>query len=135
MPKPPVSDAVSELLAAPNKAVMTTPRPNGQPILVATWYLWQDGRVLLNMDRRRKRVARLAEDPRVSMLVLAEPDWSTYVSLQGRVVKTYDDVDMSDINRIAVHYGEDGFAGTPESRRVSFLVEIDRWFGWGAVRS
>jgi len=134
MPKPPVSDAVSDLLGRPHKAVMATADANGQPILVATWYLWEDGRVLLNMDKRRKRVARLAEDPRVSLLVLAD-DWDTYVSLQGRVVKTYDDLDMSDINRIAVHYGEDGFAGTPESRRVSFLVEVERWFGWGAVRS
>lgn len=134
MPKPPVSDVVSDLLARPNEAVMATTHANGQPILVATWYLWEDGRILLNMDKRRKRVARLAEDPRLGLLVLGE-DWGTYASLQGRVVKTYDDLDMRDINRIAIHYGEDGFAGTPESRRVSFLVEVDRWFGWGAARS
>src|SRR4051812_47381722 len=135
MPKPPVPNSVSDLLAAPNKAVMATVSPAGESILVATWYLWENGRILLNMYQDRKRVARLAEDPRVSLLVLADEDWTTYVSLRGRVTETYGDAECRDINRISMHYDGVPFDVAPGRARVSFLVDIDRWFGWGAARS
>jgi PPOX class probable F420-dependent enzyme len=135
MPKPPVPNAVDRLLAGPNKAVMATVGPTGDPLLVATWYLWEHGRILLNMYKDRKRVARLAEDPRVSLLVLADEDWTTYVSLRGRVTETYDDVDCRDINRISMHYDGMPFDVAPGRGRVSFLVDVDRWFGWGEVAS
>jgi PPOX class probable F420-dependent enzyme len=134
MPKPPVSDAVSKLLAEPSKAVMATSGTDGRPVLVATWYLWENGRILLNMYKDRKRAARLAQDPQVSLLVLSDADWTTYVSLRGRVVESYDDVDARDINRISLHYDGVPFAVAPGRERVSFLVEIDRWFGWGDLR-
>jgi PPOX class probable F420-dependent enzyme len=134
MPKPPVSDAVSKLLAEPSKAVMATSGPDGRPVLVATWYLWENDRILLNMYKDRKRVARLAEDPQVSLLVFSEADWTTYVSLRGRVVESYDDVDARDINRISFHYDGVPFDVAPGRGRVSFLVEVESWFGWGAVR-
>ena len=133
MPKPPVTDAVDELLARPNKAVMATVGATGQPILVATWYLWENGHILLNMYKDRKRVTRLVEDPRVSLLVLADEDWTTYVSLRGRVSGTYDDVEFGDIHRISMHYDGVPFHVAPGRERISFLVEVERWFGWGAV--
>jgi hypothetical protein len=46
LPKPPLPDQVRELLAKPNPSVITTVRPDGQPVSVATWYLWEDGRFL-----------------------------------------------------------------------------------------
>ena len=104
MPKPPVPDSVSAILATPNPAVMATIRSDGQPIMVACWYLWESGRILLNMDKRRKRVARLAVDPRLSLAALDADDWTTYVSLQGRVVESFDDVDGRDIDRLSMHY-------------------------------
>jgi PPOX class probable F420-dependent enzyme len=135
MPMPPVPDSIGEFLAKPNPAAMATVRADGQPILVATWYLWEEGRILLNMDRTRRRVARLAEDPRVSLIVLAEDDWSTYVSLQGQVTETRDDADLTDITRLAMHHSGQPFPVPPGHERVSFLVDVDRWHGWGALRS
>ena len=71
MPKPPVPDVVSEFLSKPNPAVIATVRPDGQPVSVATWYLWDDGRVLVNMDNARKRVEYLRKDPRASITILS----------------------------------------------------------------
>jgi PPOX class probable F420-dependent enzyme len=121
-------------LAKPNPAVMATVRPDGQPITVATWYLWEDGRILLNMDRRRKRVARLAVDPRVTLTVLDAEDWTTYVGLIGRVSDSFDDLDRRDIDRLSMHYDGVPF-GTRDTERVTFLVDVDRWYGWGAVQT
>ena len=42
--------------------------------------------MLVNMDAGRKRLAHLRADPRVSLTVMDLADWSSHVSLQGRVV-------------------------------------------------
>ncbi|WP_116950677.1 TIGR03618 family F420-dependent PPOX class oxidoreductase [Jiangella endophytica] len=133
MPKAPLPDDVSAFLARPNPAVMATIGPGG-PVSVATWYLWEDGRVLVNLDESRKRLEHLAADPRVSLTALADGDWYTHVSLQGRVVDVHDDVDLADIDRLARHY-----TGGPYRRRdrgrVSVWIEVDRWHGWGRMEN
>jgi len=83
MPKPPLPAKLDELLAKPNPAVMATLKANGDPVSVATWYLWQDGRVLLNLDGERKRLEHLRNDPRVALTVLDEAGWDAHVSLQA----------------------------------------------------
>ena len=60
----PLPDDVRDLLAKPNPAVITTLRPDGQPVSVATWYLLEPDRsrgdrILVNMDEARKRLAHL----------------------------------------------------------------------------
>lgn len=132
MPKGPMPAAVAELLAQPNPAVMASARPDGQTVSVATWYLVENGRILINMDAARKRIAYLKEDPRVSLTALKEGDWGTHVSVQGKIVEWVDDPELADIDRLSQHYGAGNY---PERRRprVSAWIEIDRWHGWGRV--
>jgi PPOX class probable F420-dependent enzyme len=132
MPKPPLPDDVTALLRKPNLAVIASVRPDGQPVSVPTWYLFEDGRVLVNMDEGRRRLDYLRSDPRVSLSVIDAEDWITHVSLQGRMVELVDDPALVDIDRLAQHY-----LGKPyhnrERGRVSGWIEIDRWHGWGAL--
>jgi PPOX class probable F420-dependent enzyme len=132
MPKAPVPAKVAEFLAHPNPAVICIVRPDGQPISVATWYVWEDGRILVNMDGGRKRLQYMHADSRVSLTVLKEGDWYAHVSVQGRVASLEDDPDMADIDRIASHY-----TGAPyrvrDQRRVSAWIEIDHWHAWGSA--
>ena len=132
MPASPLPDDVLELLSRPNPAVITTLRPDGQPVSVATWYLVDGDRILVNMDEGRKRLEYLRADPRVSLTALKDGDWYTHVSVQGRVVEMKDDTDLADIDRLSLHYG-----GWPypqrDRRRVSAWIVIDRWHGWGAA--
>jgi PPOX class probable F420-dependent enzyme len=130
MPKPPVPAAIDEFLARPNPAVIATVRPDGQPVSVATWYLWEKGRVLVNMDGGRKRLAYLRAEPRVSLTVLAEGDWYSHVSLTGRVAALEDDPELIDIDRLARHYGMSGYRVRDRSR-VSAWIDIDGWHTWG----
>ena len=99
----------------------------------ATWYLWDDGRILVNMDEGRKRLDHLRNDPRVTLTVLDESNWYTHVSLIGRVVEFRDDKDLADIDRLSRQY-----LGKPypqrDRGRVSAWIEIDRWHGWGALK-
>ncbi|MEU4792591.1 PPOX class F420-dependent oxidoreductase [Micromonospora tulbaghiae] len=130
MSKPPLPEPAVAMLSKPNPAVIATLR-DGQPVSAATWYLWEDGRVLVNMDEGRRRLAHLRDDPRVSLTVLDEQNWYTHVSLIGRVAELRDDEGLADIDRISQHY-----TGRPYPRRdrnrVSAWIEIERWHGWGA---
>ena len=64
MSKPPLPEAAVTMLRKANPAVITTLRPDGQPVSTATWYLWDKGRVLVNMDEGRKRLEYIRSDPR-----------------------------------------------------------------------
>lgn len=132
MPKPPLPDRAAELLAKPNPAVITAMRSDGQPVSVATWYLFEHGRVLVNMDEGRKRLEYLRNDPRVSLTVLDAEEWHTHVSLQGRVVELLDDPGLVDVDRLARRYLGQQYANRKRAR-VSAWIEVDFWHGWGAL--
>lgn len=130
MPKGPLPPELVELLRRPNPAVIATLNPDGAPNTVATWYLWHEGQVLVNMDEGRARLENLRRDPRVSLTVLAEGDWYTHVSLRGRIVALEDDTGLADIDRLSRHYRGEAYSNR-EGGRVSGLMEIESWHAWG----
>ncbi|PRY13001.1 TIGR03618 family F420-dependent PPOX class oxidoreductase [Kineococcus rhizosphaerae] len=132
MPKPPLTPDAAALFAEPNPAVMATVHPDGHPVTVATWYLFEDGRLVLNLDGSRARLKHLRANPAVSLTALAEGDWYTHVSVQGRVVEIRDDEGLADIDRVSRHYTGSAYPNR-ESPRVTVVVEIEHWHGWGAV--
>jgi PPOX class probable F420-dependent enzyme len=134
MAAPPLPEHARALLAKPNPAVIATVRPDGQPVTVATWYLFEGDRVLVNMDEGRARLRHLDHDPRVSLTALDEAGWYTQVSVQGRVVEMYDDEGLVDIDRLARHYGRKQY-GNRDRKRVSAWIAIDSWHGWGGARA
>ena len=133
MPKPPLPPEVVGLLERPNPAVITALRPDGQPVSVATWYVMDGDRILVNMDEGRKRLEYLRADPRVSITVLDETSWYTHVSVQGRAVEISADEGLAGIDRICRHYSGEPISNRSRGR-VNAWIEIDRWHGWGELR-
>jgi PPOX class probable F420-dependent enzyme len=129
VPRPPVPPEVDAFLARPNPAVIASLRPDGSPHTVPTWYDWEDGRALLNMEQTRLRLRFLRRDPRASLTVLDANDWYRHVSLIGRVVSIEEDGDLVDIDRLAVRYTRKPFRRR-DARRVSAWFEPERWHGW-----
>ncbi|MEZ0157158.1 PPOX class F420-dependent oxidoreductase [Streptomyces althioticus] len=133
MSKPPLPSEAQELLRKPNPCVMATLRSDGSPVSTPTWYLWEDGRVLINLDEGRVRLRHLRNDPRVTLTVLDSDNWYTHVTLIGRVAEMRDDEGLADIDRLSRHYGGDAYPNR-ERPRVSAWVEVERWHGWGALK-
>ncbi|WP_329254989.1 PPOX class F420-dependent oxidoreductase [Actinoallomurus sp. NBC_01490] len=133
MSKPPLPESAVAMLKKANPAVIATLRSDGQPISTATWYLWDDGRVLINMDEGRKRLDHIRGDDRVSLTVLDGDDWYSHVTLIGHVAETRADETLADIDRLSQQY-----TGQPypqrDRGRVSAWIEIDRWHGWGSFK-
>ncbi|ROO51219.1 PPOX class probable F420-dependent enzyme [Micromonospora sp. Llam0] len=132
MAKPPLPQHLVEMLGRPNLSVMGTVNPSGAPVTVATWYLWDDGRVLLNLDAGRKRLEHLRADPRVSLTVLDGDSWYRHVSLHGRVT-IEPDPELTGIDRLARHYTGDRYADR-ERPRVSAWLTVESYHAWGFDR-
>jgi PPOX class probable F420-dependent enzyme len=129
VPKPPLPARLDAFLAKPNASVIATVRLDGSPVTVATWYLWEGGRVLVNMDEGRRRLEHMRANPRVSLTVMDVAKWSAHVSLQGRVVSLEEDVGLHDIDRIATHYMGEQYP-VRDRRRYSAWIEVDTWHAW-----
>jgi len=129
VPAVPVPPEVDDFLAQPNPAVIATLRPDGSPHTVPTWYDWEDGRVLLNVDESRLRLRFMRRDPRASLTVLDKESWYRHVSLIGRIASIEDDPDLADIDRLALRYTGNSFRRR-EAKRVSAWLEPERWHTW-----
>jgi PPOX class probable F420-dependent enzyme len=121
---------LQRLLGQPNPAVICTIRQDGQPDSVATWNLYEDDRIVVNMDAGRKRLDYLRHEPRVSLTVLDQAGWYSHVSLTGTVSELRDDADLSDIDRIARHYTGEPYP-TRERPRITAVVDVTSWHAWG----
>ncbi|MFF3056882.1 PPOX class F420-dependent oxidoreductase [Streptomyces sp. NPDC057909] len=133
MSKPPLPDEAVAMLKKANPAVITTLRHDGQPVSTPTWYLWDDGRILVNMDEGRKRLEHIRNDPRVTLTVLDEAGWYTHISVIGRVAETRPDEGLADIDKLARQYMGNDYP-MRDRDRVSAWIEIDRWHGWGTLK-
>lgn len=129
MPSSPLSPELVPFVRAPRPAVIGTVRPDGTPSTTATWYEWQDGRVLLSMVADGPRLRNVRHSPGISLTVLGE-DWYDHVTLLGRAVAFEDDSDLDDLDRLSRRY-----RGEPYPKRhlrcVSVTMEVERWHSWG----
>jgi len=129
MPLAPLPDEVVEFLKEPHAAVISTVRSDGAPYSAATWYDWDEGRILVNMDFERLRLSHMRRDPRVAVTVLDIGDWYRAVTVLGAVVEIRDDDGLVDIDRLSHRYRGSPFRNR-ENARVSAWMRPTRWTQW-----
>lgn len=129
MPPTPLPPELVEFLQRSNPAVVASLRADGSPATVATWYDWEDGRVLLNMDASRRRLRYMRNDPRVALTVLGDAGWHRHVSLLGVVEQIEADESLRDIDRLAIRYTGSPFRSRG-AERYSAWVRVDAWHAW-----
>jgi len=130
VPEMPLPSEWDSFLIRPNPAVVATIRKDGSPHTVATWYEWKTGRVMLNTDAKRIRLAHIRRDPRVALTVFDKDDWDVHLSLLGTVVEIRDDFTLEDIDRLALRYTKLPF-GRRDRPRVTAWMVPERWHGCG----
>ena len=81
------------------------------------------------MDEGRLRLRFMRGDPRVALTVLDDDGWGRHISVLGRIVSIEEDVDLRDIDCLAVRYTGEPFR-TRDRRRFSAWIELDSWHGW-----
>jgi Pyridoxamine 5'-phosphate oxidase len=101
-------------------------RSDGAPYSAATWYDWNDGRILVNMDFERLRLRHMRRDQRDAVTVLDLGDWYRAVTVLGRVVELRDDKGLTDIDRLSMRYRGEPYRNRARMR-VTALIEPERW--------
>jgi PPOX class probable F420-dependent enzyme len=134
VPKPPLPQELVDFISRPNPAVIASVRPDGSPHTAATWYLAEDGRLLVNMDATRKRLEYMRRDPRVSITITGQgDDWYHQVTVRGRVAEFQDDPDLEGADRLSRQYTGEPYARRDQNR-VNAWIEVESWYGWAAGR-
>lgn len=133
MPKSPLPAEFDQFLSQPNPAVIATLAPDGGPHTTPTWYLWESGHALVNMDESRKRLQHLHADPRVSLSVIGQNGWHRHITLIGRAVTIEEDHELTDIDRLSRHYIGESFS-VRDRRRVSAWIEVKAWHAWAGAK-
>lgn len=119
---------IAATIATPHPAVISTVHPDGYPVTVRTWFLYEDDHIVLSIDAagaRGGRLDHLRANPNLCITVLPNDDWTSYISVQGHVLAIADDEDLVTIDRMSRHY-----TGHPYPRRrprVCARVAIDSW--------
>ena len=126
MPRAPLPENLVEFLKQPHAAVIATVRSDGAPYSAATWYDWEGGKVLVNMDFERLRLSHIRRDPRVAITVLDIMDWYRAVTVLGRVVELHDDEGLADIDRLSMRYRGEPYWNR-DRKRVTALIEPELW--------
>ena len=129
MPKGPLPPELVAYLREPRPAVVATVRPDGTPATTASWYDWDDGRLLLSMVATSARTRNVRANPHVAVTVLGE-SWYDHVSISGPVAELRDDVDLADLDRLSLRYWGTLYPKR-ELRCVTALIEVGRWHAWG----
>lgn len=116
-------------MRAARPAVIGSVRPDGAPVTSPVWYDWEDGKLLLSMDRGQLRMRNVRHEPRVSLTVLGD-NWYDQVSMRGTVVEVRDDPDLTVVDRLSHRYRNRPYSYR-EFDAVAALVEITHWHTWG----
>jgi PPOX class probable F420-dependent enzyme len=128
MPTGPLPPEIAAFLAAPRPAVVATTRADGSPLTAATWYVMEDGHVLITMGPGGARARNLRRDGRFCLTVLAE-NWYSQVTIECRAAEFREDRDHADLQRIAAHYGD---VYEPEGAAMTVVGAIERWHVFGS---
>jgi len=125
-----LSPALEAFLNEKRFASLATINADGSPQQTVMWYLLQDGKIMMNTARGRRKDQNMVRDPRISICV---EDGYRYVTISGNVELIEDDDPrtQADIHALAVRYHgqERADAMVEESfgkqERITLLLAID----------
>ena len=99
-------DAIDPEILANDTAVIATINPAGVPQLTAVWYVIQDGRVRVSINRKRQKSRNLQKNPNVSLLIYHPDTQDYFAEIRGQATLIADDdYQLSDV--IAKRYNAD----------------------------
>ena len=105
---------------------LTTVTPDGQPQTFPIWYLWQDGEVLIYGDRRARRNANLAVNPRVGLHLNDDGKGDGIVVLEGEARIDAGTPPVTQNRAYLAKYGRliDELLGSPEEMATIYNVPL-----------
>jgi PPOX class probable F420-dependent enzyme len=122
-----LSSAEREFLESPFVGVVTTLQPDGTPQSTVVWVDVDEEGVSINTAHGRVKPRNLANDPRLSLVVVDPGDPYRWVKVTGRGTLVDEGADEQ-IDRLSKKYtGREVYASRqPGEKRVTVRIEPDR---------
>jgi PPOX class probable F420-dependent enzyme len=118
---------VKELAQGRNFAVVSTMMPDGQIQSLPLWVDADDEHLLLNTEVHRQRYKNLRKDPHVTVLIVEEGNWYSWVEVRGHLDgEVTGDEARAHIDKLARKYTGGDYANPIQSERVILKVAPDR---------
>ena len=122
-----LTPAQQQFLDNPFVGVVTTLRSDGSPHSTVVWVEQQDGEVSFNTATGRAKERHIANDPRVSLIVVDPQNAYQWVAVTGTAELTTDDADPQ-IDRLANKYlGVDEYPmRNAQEERLKVRIRADK---------
>jgi PPOX class probable F420-dependent enzyme len=92
---------VQSFLGGKHFAKLATLMKDGRPQLTPIWYMYEDGKLIVNTTEDRVKYRNMKRDPRVSLLI---DDGYPYVSIWGKARIATERNPNKDIETLAIRY-------------------------------
>ncbi len=99
-------EQIAEFLQRPLVAVFVTLRANGSPHAIPIWYQFVGGAFLVFTSSRFQRVKNLERDSRAGVTISTHDEPYMYMSVEGPVAITTEDVDETGLSIARRYIGE-----------------------------
>jgi len=114
-----------DLLNTPT-AILSTLGPDGRPQTTAIWFLHEEGRIRISLNKTRQKYKNIVRDPRVSFFILDPANPQRSLEIRGEV-EIADDSDYVAAARVGAKYGADLRSfDAPGSSRVILTLNPTR---------
>ena len=118
-----LDDDVKKLAQGKNFATVSTRMPDGSIQSLPLWVDADDEHLLLNTEIHRQRYKNLQRDPHVTVTIVEEGNWYSYVEVRGQLAgEVRGDEARAHIDKLAQKYTGGDYANPITSERVILKI-------------
>jgi len=115
-----------EKVATAHESVLTTLRADGRPVSLPVWHVAVDGAVYVRTPRRSKKMIRVGNDPRGSLLVSTGTAWAELEAVVLEVrIEVVDDDDEAARATAAIAQKYDGMFAPQDQLPAAVVATYD----------
>jgi PPOX class probable F420-dependent enzyme len=106
-------------------AHLATLMPDGSPQVTPVWFLYQNGRFIVNTARGRIKDRNMTQNARVALSIVDPDNPYAHLAVRGKVVRATEEGANASIDTLAKKYlGQDKYPfGQPGEVRVLYEIE------------
>jgi PPOX class probable F420-dependent enzyme len=122
-----------QLMEGKNFAHLATVNPDGSPQVTPVWIEMDGDTIVVNSEKKRKKVKNMEREPRVALSVADAANPYKYVEIRGRVLEITEKGAFEGIDRLAKKYiGQDKYPwNKPDDVRVIIRIDPEKVSGMG----
>lgn len=127
----PIPESHTYLLNSTALAHLGTINPDGSPQVTPLWFNHEDGYILINSAKNRRKDRNMRARPEVGLSIVDPNDAYRYLGIQGKVVEITEEGADDHIHALSRKYQGKDYTLNPNDTRVTYKIEPIRVWTMG----